>query len=107
MWVTPLGLLAEITLQSRGVAPGGLVLASSGQLIEQVGDHNCNPTERSPGRLGPSRLRRSQLGLRGLDDPVCGEAEFPLEILERRRGPVGPHADALARGPDVLRPAED
>src|SRR5208337_594825 len=62
-------------------------------------------------RMPPRRSRKSphrplQLVLRRLDNSLHGETKFPLEDLERCRGPEGPHADALAIPPDILRPAK-
>src|SRR5208337_2473517 len=63
-------------------------------------------------RLPPRRPRTSshhplQLVLCRLDNSLHGETKFPLEVLERCRGPEGPHADALAIRPDILRPAKN
>src|SRR5208337_1287591 len=63
-------------------------------------------------RLPPRRPRTSshhplQLVLCRLDNSLHGETKFPLEVLQRCRGPEGPHADALAIRPDILRPAKN
>ena len=50
-----------------------------------------------PRRLRRHVLTRSQLGLRGLDDLLGGEAELLEQVLERGRGAERAHADALAR----------
>src|SRR5271157_3195951 len=60
-----------------------------------------------PRRPCTSPHRPLQLVHCRLDNSLHGETKFPLEVLERCRGPEGPHADALTIRPDVLRPAKN
>src|SRR5260370_27550297 len=53
-----------------------------------------------------SSLAPEQLG-RGRHDAFGLEAELALQLLERRRGAEGLHADDAALGPDIAIPSED
>src|SRR5262245_48518447 len=109
----------------RGSLAGGFV-CRGGHVAAPLCDHlvrcwdsgTCTPTAAPEPAVGPGALepgvvpkmtRGSPLGqqlLRGPHHAVRLEAELPLELLERGRGPERLHANDTARLADVALPAQ-